>query len=149
VTDVGGERVFLAIQYPSMVLAARLPELDQVEHWTLSSAGAHGIDIDHRAKLLFVACDGGTLISLDTTAGEIRGEWPLAGVPDAIFFNPNSGLVHVAIGEPGLVQSVNPRTGASAHFTTAAGAKTTALVAPDMLYVFSPFHRGILVLEEA
>jgi hypothetical protein len=75
--------------------------------------------------------------------------WPLAGVPDATFFNPTSGLVHVAVGEPGLVHSVNTRTGTGTEFTTAKGAKTTALVAPDSLYVFSPSHHGALGLVEA
>ena len=32
VTDVAGARVFLAIQAPSMVLVARLPEPDEVQH---------------------------------------------------------------------------------------------------------------------
>ncbi len=149
VTDVTGTRVFLAIRDPSMVLVARLPELDEVQHWTLPSAGAHGIDIDHQANRLYIACDGGILVELETIGGKVRGEWPLAGVPDATFFNPASGLVHVAIGKPGLVQSINPRTGECTQFTTAAGAKTTALVPPDSLYVFSPTHLGVLVLVEA
>jgi len=149
VTDAAGTRVFLAIREPSMVLVARLPELGDVWHWTLLADGAHGIDINHRAELLYVACDSGALIEVDTFAGRVRNEWPLAGVPDATFFNPASGLVHVAIGDPGLVQSIDPRTGTSTQFTTATGAKTTALVAPDRLYVFSPSHRGILVLAEA
>src|SRR5262245_37467713 len=46
VTDAAGERVFLAIREPSMVLTARLPQLDLVQHWTLPSAGAHGLDIN-------------------------------------------------------------------------------------------------------
>jgi hypothetical protein len=149
VTDVAGAQLFLAIRDPSMVLVARLPELDEVQHWTLPSAGAHGIDVDHQASRLYIACDGGSLVELETIGGTVRGEWPLAGVPDATFFNPASGLVHVAIGQPGLVQSINPRTGTCTQFTTATGAKTTALVAPDSLYVFSPSHRGILVLVEA
>jgi DNA-binding beta-propeller fold protein YncE len=149
VTDAAGTRVFLAIREPSMVLAARLPELDQIEHWTLPVHGAHGLDIDQQAGRLFVACDGAALVELDAAGGEIRGEWPLAGGPDATFFNPATGLVHVAIGEPGLVQSIDPRTGASSQFTTASGAKTTALAAPDRLYVLSPAHGGILVLADA
>ncbi len=149
VTDAGGVRVFLAIRDPSMVLVARLPELNEVRHWAVSSAGAHGIDIDHQANLLYVACDGGALVELDTLAGEVRNEWSLAGAPDATFFNPKSGLVHVAIGEPGLVQSINPRTGAGTQCTTAAGAKTTALIPPDHLYVFSSVGRGILDLAGA
>ena len=36
VTDAACERVFLAIREPSMVLVARLPELDNVEHWKVS-----------------------------------------------------------------------------------------------------------------
>ena len=73
----------------------------------------------------------------------------LAGVPDATFFNPKSGLVHVAIGDPGLIQSVDPHTGASMQFTTATGAKTTAFIEPDQLYVFSPLHKGIRDLRGA
>jgi hypothetical protein len=149
VTDAVGARVFLAIREPSIVLVARLPELDNVERWTLPSEGAHGIDIDHQANRLYVACDGGALVELETATGKIRGEWPVSGVPDATFFNPASGLVHVAIGKPGLVESINPQTSECTQFTTAAGAKTTALVAPDILYVFSPHHHGILALREA
>ena len=84
----------------------------------------------------------GSLVEVDARSGEMRRQWPLAGVPDATFFNPTSGLVHVAIGDPGLIQSVDPRTGASAQFITANGAKTTALIEPDRLYVFSPLHKG-------
>jgi hypothetical protein len=47
VTDAAGERVFLAIRDPSMVLVADLPELKKIEHWKLPSGGAHGMDIDH------------------------------------------------------------------------------------------------------
>ena len=148
-TDAVGARVFLAILDPSTVLAARLPELEEVQHWKLPSVGAHGIDIDHVAKRLYVACNGGALVALETLAGEVRGEWSLSGVPDATFFNPASGLVHVAIGKPGLVESINPQTGECTQFTTATGARTTALVAPYSLYVFSPYHHGILALQEA
>src|SRR5258708_502822 len=131
-----------------MVVVARVPELDEVQHWKLPSSGAHGIDIDHRANRLYVACDGGALVALETIGGEVRGEWPLSGVPDATFFNPKSGIAHVAIGKPGLVQSINPRTGACTQFATATGAKTTALVPPESLYAFSPAHGGGLGLFE-
>ena len=149
VTDAAGTRVFLAIREPSMILVVRLPQLDQVQHWALPSDGAHGLDIDHRAGLLYVACDDGTLVELDTVAGKVRRKWPLAGGPDATFFNPTSGLVHVAIGDPGLVQSIDPRTGSSTQLMTALGAHTTALVTPDQLYMFSPAHHGALTLAEA
>jgi DNA-binding beta-propeller fold protein YncE len=149
VIDAKAERVFLAIRDPSMVLVARLPDLTAVQHWLLPSAGAHGMDINHDAGLLYVACDGGSLVEVDAQSGEMRREWPLAGGPDATFFNPHSGRVHVAIGDPGLIQSIDPRTGNSTQFTTAIGATTTALIEPDRLYVFSPLHKGILDLRGA
>jgi hypothetical protein len=107
------------------------------------------MDINHDAGLLYVACDGGSLVEVDAQSGEMRREWPLAGGPDATFFNPHSGLVHVAIGDLGLIQSIDPRTGNSMQFTTAIGATTTALIEPDRLYVFSPLHKGILDLRGA
>jgi DNA-binding beta-propeller fold protein YncE len=149
VTDAGGGRLFLAIREPSMVLVARLPELTEVQHWKLPSGGAHGLDIHHQRGRLYVACDDGALVEVDIGSGAVSNEWPIAGVPDATFYNATTGLVHVAIGKPGLVQSIDPRTGASTRITTGAGAHTTALVAPDRLYVFSPVHRGILVLADA
>jgi hypothetical protein len=149
VIDAQGERVFLAIREPSMVLVAQLPDLTALQHWPLPSSGAHGMDIDHQANLLYVACDGGLLVEVDTMSGEMRREWPLPGGPDATFFNPKSGLVHVAIGDPGLIQSVDPRTGTSTQFVTAAGVKTTALIEPDRLFVFSPSHKGVLDLRGA
>jgi len=81
-------------------------------------------------------------------ARKASNTWPIAGAPDVTFFNPATGLVHVAIGKPGLVQSIDPRTGDSARIVTGAGAHTTALVAPNILYAFSPFHRGALILED-
>ena len=131
-----------------MVLVARLPELDDVRHWAVPSPGAHGIDINHQANLLYVACDDAALVEIDAISGKVNNQWPLDGAPDATFFNPGSGLVHVAIGKPGLVQSIDPRTGVSTRSATAAGAHTTALVAPDRLYVFSPTNRGVLDLSE-
>ena len=148
VTDAEGTRVFLAIREPSMIFVAELPGLGNVEQWPLPSGGAHGLDIDHASGCLYVACDGGALLEVAAGGGQVRRKWSLAGAPDATFFNPASGLVHVAIGAPGLIQSVDPRTGGSTEIMTAAAAKTTALVPLELLYVFSPAHKGVLVLRE-
>src|SRR5260370_41650344 len=46
----------------TMVLVAQLPELSAVQQWSLPSGGAHGMDINHGAEILYVACDGGLLV---------------------------------------------------------------------------------------
>jgi hypothetical protein len=148
VTDAAGERVFLAIRDPSMILVAQLPELSDVQHWTLPSGGAHGLDIDHKARRLYVACDDAAVVEVDCDTGKVTHQWQIAGVPDATFFNPATGLVHVAIGEPGLVQSIDPRTGSITQVTTAVGAHTTAFAEPNRLYVFSSVRRGALVFAD-
>lgn len=148
-TDAAAERVFLCIREPSMVLVARLPDLGAVTHWKLPSSGAHGLDIDHSRSLLYVACDDGTLVEVSGISGEVTNVWPIAGPPDVTFFNPATGLVHVAIGEPGLVETVDPRNGHRTQTITGADAHTTVLVPPDRLYVISPAHGGVLVLSDA
>ena len=147
-TDAAAERVLLCIREPSMVLVARLPDLGGVSHWPLPSGGAHGLDIDHSRRRLYAACDDAALVEVDSGSGKVTNVWPIAGVPDVTFFNPATGLVHVAIGEPGLVETIDPRTGKSVRTVTGAGAHTTAIVVPDRLYVISPRHGGILVLAD-
>jgi hypothetical protein len=149
VTDADAERVFLCIREPSMVLAARLPDLTDIVHWKLPSGGAHGLDIDHARQRLYAACDDGALVELDSGSGKVTNVWPIAGVPDVTFFNPATGHVHVAIGDPGLVETINPQTGARMRTMTGAGAHTTAIVVPDQLYVISPRHGGVVVLGDA
>ena len=110
VTDTAGRRVSIpAIREPSMVLTAGLPKLDAVLHWeVLAQLERTGSDINKQKNILYVACDGGSLVEMDALTGRVLNEWPVSGVPDATFFNPSSGLVHVAIGDPGLVQTIDP-----------------------------------------
>jgi hypothetical protein len=96
-----------------------------------------------------VACDDRALVEMDAASGGVTNQWPLAGPPDVTFVNPATGLVHVAIGDPGVVQSIDPGTGASKQFVTAKGAHTTAIVASNRLYVFAPSKGGALVLEDS
>jgi hypothetical protein len=149
VTDAAAERIYLCIREPSMVLVARLPDLGDVRHWKLPSGGAHGLDIDHRRQRLYAACDDGALVELDSNDGKVTNTWPIAGTPDVTFFNPSTGLVHVAIGDPGVIDTINPKTGDLTRTVTARGAHTTAIVIPDRLYVISPEHGGVLVLADA
>ncbi|HKO71315.1 MAG TPA: hypothetical protein VJV58_10315 [Bradyrhizobium sp.] len=148
VTDMTAERLFLCIREPSMILVARLPDLTDIIHWHLPSGGAHGLDIDHARGRLYAACDDGTLVETDSGSGEVTNVWPIAGPPDVTFFNPATGLVHVAIGDPGLIETIDPRTGVCTRTMIGTGVHTTAIVVPDRLYVISPSHGGVVVLAD-
>ena len=149
VTDSAAERLFLCIRDPSMILVASLPDLRPLAQWRLPSGGAHGLDIDHARERLYAACDAGDLVEVDSRCGEVTNVWSIAGPPDVTFFNPATGRVHVAIGEPGLVETVDPKTGKAIRTVTGAEAHTMVLVPPDRLYVISPAHGGVLVLADA
>jgi hypothetical protein len=149
VTDAAAERVFLCIREPSMVLVTSLPDLNPVAQWKLPSGGAHGLDIDRSRGRLYAACDDDALVEIDSNSGGITNIWPIGGVPDVTFFNPVTGRVHVAIGEPGVVETIDPRSGDRTRTAKAEGAHTTVFVPPDRLYVISPAHGGLLVLADA
>jgi len=55
-------------------------------------------------------------------------QWQLAGGPDARLFNPASGLVHVAIGQPGLVQSISAQGRREQDCTSLARSESEAMV---------------------
>jgi hypothetical protein len=148
VTDAAAERLFLCIREPSMILVVGLPDLRPLAQWRLPSGGAHGLDIDHARGRLYAACDDAELVEVDSRSGKVTNVWPIAGPPDVTFFNPATGNVHVAIGEPGVVETINPVTGMRKQTVTGADAHTTVLVPPDRLYVISPEHGGVLVLAD-
>ncbi len=53
---------------------------------------------------LFCACDGKTLVVLDSQSGATLAQAELVGVPDVIFFNRQRRHLYIAIGEPGLIE---------------------------------------------
>lgn len=149
VTDAAAQRLFLCIREPSMILVAGLPDLRPLAQWRLPSAGAHGLDIDHARGRLYAACDDAELVEVDSRSGKVTNVWTIAGPPDVTFFNRATGNVHVAIGEPGVVETINPVTGSRMRTVTAADAHTTVLVPPDRLHVISAVHGGVLVLADS
>ena len=149
VTDAAGECLFLCIRDPSLVLVVSLPDLRTLAQLKVPKGGAHGLDIDHARGRLYVACDDNALVEIDSRSGTVENVWPIAGPPDVTFFNPATGRVHVAIGEPGVVETIDPRSGERVLTPTGHDAHTTALVVPDRLYVISPSHGGVLVLADA
>jgi DNA-binding beta-propeller fold protein YncE len=107
VYDAAGDRFLVNIRDPACVavVAGRRPDL--VARWAVSSAGPHGLDLDADGGRAFVACDGGAVSVLELSTGRELGSIPIAGQPDAIWYNAGRRLLYVAIGRPGLVDVVD------------------------------------------
>jgi DNA-binding beta-propeller fold protein YncE len=72
--------------------------------FSVPGAGPHGLGLDAATHRLFCACDGKTLVVLDSRSGTILTQAELAGVPDVIFFNHERRHLYVAVGDPGLIE---------------------------------------------
>jgi YVTN family beta-propeller protein len=127
VYDAAADRYLVNIRDPACVAVVAGDPPAVVDRWTISSAGPHGLDLDVEGGRAFVASDGGAVSVIDLAAGREIATIPIAGVPDAIWYNPGRQLVYVAIGDPGLVDVIDTATlTRREQVTTAAGAHTTA-----------------------
>ena len=71
------------------------------------SRGPHGLEFDSSGHRLLCACDEGTLVSLDSSSGEVLGTLDLSGSPDVVFLNHGLRHLYVAIGDPGVIDVID------------------------------------------
>jgi len=107
------------------------------------------LDLDQEGRRAFIACDGGSVVTLDASTGRELAQTPITGAPDAIWHNHQAARLYVAIEEPGVIDVLNTRTMAvDEQIFTEVGAHTTAYDAMrQRLYVFLPSCR-VAVYEE-
>lgn len=78
-----------------------------VGRFAVPDRGPHGLDLDAPRRRLFCACDGGKLVSLDSRSGAVQGILELSGAPDVIFLDRALQHLHVAIGDPGVIDVID------------------------------------------
>ncbi len=99
--------VFLVnVAEPAVVAVVDPQTAAVVDSWSVESPGPHGLDLDGGGRV-FVACDGGEVICLDSADGRELARVPIAGGTDAIWFDCAGASLYVAIGRPGVVQVVD------------------------------------------
>lgn len=139
VFDAAGDRYLLNIRDPACLISLT-PSGEVSASWPIPSRGPHGLDLDRERGLAFVACDGGQVIVLDLADGGVLAAIPISGEPDAIWFNPSRRQLYVAVGNPGVVDTIDTaRNRLTDSVRTESGAHTTAFdVQRQRLYVFLP-----------
>jgi DNA-binding beta-propeller fold protein YncE len=145
-----GDHFLVNIREPPMVAVLSASTFALVEQFPVSDVGPHGLDLDQEGRRAFVACDGGSVVTLDTSIGSELAKIPIAGAPDAIWHNHQTSHLYVAIEDPGVIDVLNAQTMAvDEQIQTEPGAHTTAFDAlRQRLYVFLPSCR-VAVYEES
>ena len=149
VYDRAGDRFLVNIREPAKVAVLSASTFALVGQFPISEVGPHGLDLDQEGRLAFVACDGGSVVTLDTSTGSELAKVPIAGTPDAIWHNHRLSRLYVAIQDPGVIDVVNTETMMiDEQIATEVGAHTTAFDAQrQRLYVFLPSCR-VAMYEE-
>lgn len=150
VYDQAEDRFLVNIREPALVVLLSASTLALVGQFSISEIGPHGLDLDQEGRRAFVACDGGAVVTLDTSTGSELARVSIAGTPDAIWHNRRLGRLYVAIQDPGVIDVVNTQSmNVEEQIRTELGAHTTAYDAQrQRLYVFLPSCR-VAVYEES
>jgi DNA-binding beta-propeller fold protein YncE len=148
--DPRAQRFLVNIREPACVAVLAAGTAASVTQWPVSVSGPHGMDLDLAAGRALVACDGGAVVALDLASGQEVGQVPIAGGPDAIWFNPHRKRLYVAIAEPGVIDVVDTEAMVVVQqVETERDAHTTAFDAGrQKLYVFLPSSCRAAVYEE-
>ncbi len=150
VYDAPRSRFLVNIREPACVAVLSAVSGEQVALWPVSAAGPHGLDLDTDGERAFVACDAGVVAALELEDGHEVGQAPIAGPPDAIWYNARRQRLYVAIEDPGVVDVINTQTMTlEEEISTERGAHTTAFdPARQRLYVFLPATCRVAVYDE-
>jgi DNA-binding beta-propeller fold protein YncE len=116
----------------------------------VSVPGAHGLDIARESDRAFVACDGKSIVVLDFETSKEIAVVPIAGEPDAVWYNPHRNRLYSAVGKPGVVDVMNTLDFVvEEQIKTEEGAHTIAFdQVRQRLYVFLPRTCRASVYEE-
>lgn len=97
------------VREPSGVAILAPENLSQKAFLPVSVAGPHGLDIDDKNGLAYVACDAGAVVILDISTGHEKTVVPIGGGPDVAWLNADRHRFYCAIGNPGVIEVIDTR----------------------------------------
>ncbi len=143
---------YVNVAEPAQILVVRAaPPFDILRSIPIPVTGPHGLDLDQRRGLLHCACDGGAVVTVEVRSGHLVAQVPIAGAPDVVFFNARRDRLYVAIGDPGVLQSIDTTAGRVVEtITTGKGAKTFGFDAGrEHVFAFLPATHAAAMFAEA
>jgi len=82
----------VTIREPAVIALLSASPFSQVGQVPIAVAGPHGLDLDRDGRRAFVACDGGSVVTVDVATGKALAQVPIGGVPDGFCQNSNNLL---------------------------------------------------------
>jgi DNA-binding beta-propeller fold protein YncE len=153
VFDAASGRFYVNIMDPPQIVAVDSADPTRLaDAFPMPAAGPHGLDLDPATRRLFCACDGKTLLVVDSRSGAVLSAHALGGEPDVIFFNAALRHLYVAIGAPGVIEVFDTETMRRIESVpTERGAHTIGYDATrDTVYAFLPdTHRAAVYRDQA
>lgn len=101
------DQFLVNVREPAGVTILAPENLSQKAFLPISVAGPHGLDIDDKNGLAYVACDGGAIVVLDASTGHEEAVVPIGGDPDVIWLNADRHRLYCAIGKPGIIEVID------------------------------------------
>jgi len=150
--DARSSCFFVNIADPACIVLLESDHPDQVAGTIpVPVAGPHGLDADFERRRLYCACDAGTLVVLELDSGAVLAERALSGPPDVVFLDPALRLLHVAIGDPGVIDVFDTASGERREtLVTEKGAHTIALDrSTHEIYAFLPQSHAALLFQSS
>jgi len=101
------DQFLVNIREPAGVAILAAKDMSQKAFLPISVTGPHGLDIDDKRGLVYVACDGGAVVVLDISTGHEEAVVPIGGGPDVIWLNIDRHRLYCAIGKPGVIEVID------------------------------------------
>jgi len=103
------DQFLVNIREPAGVALLTPENMLQKDLLPISIAGPHGLDIDDKNDLAYVACDGGAVVVLDVSTGHEEAVVPIGGGPDVAWLNTERHRLYCAIGRLGVIEVIDTR----------------------------------------
>jgi len=144
------DRFLANIREPGGVAIVAPEDLSQKAFMPVSVAGPHGLDIDDKNGLAYIACDGGSVVVLDVSTGHEEAVVPIGGSPDVVWLNTEKHRLYCAIGRPGVIEVIDTeKLVVDEKVNTEEGAHTFAFDKKrQRLYAFLPRSCRTAIYEE-
>jgi len=101
------DQFLVNVREPAGVVILAPEDMSQKAFMPVSVAGPHGLDIDDKNGIAYIACDGKSIVVLNTSTGHEEAVVPIGGGPDVIWLNIDRHRLYCAIGKPGAIEVID------------------------------------------